>query len=198
MFQSCFMKKHTPKNIEKLPAHIEKRNVIKLLRELKIGTSNVLGSPLAQSPAFILIQSIYDFAFVDGYLIVPVSSVDKVRFNKFDKTYTAIVKAEGLEKDYGIKYNVDILGWKQLFNSLIKQDIHVIVECENNDIPNFFIGAITRVGAKTVSIHNYDAAGKLDEKPTRIKYSDITIVHFDDVYSKTFRKYLKPPKKSKQ
>ena len=43
----------------------------------------------------------------------------------------------------------------------------------------------------------FDAAGFLDERPTKVKFSDITLVLFDDRYIDFFSKYLRNRKKKK-
>ena len=93
---------------------------------------------------------------------------------------------------------IDLSTWNTIFVDLKKSDIHVIVECEDLKKPTFTIGPIEKINKKSVFVRNYDANGQLDKKLTKLKFKDITLVKFNDDYSKTFRKYLKYPKAQKE
>jgi hypothetical protein len=77
-----------------------------------------------------------------------------------------------------------------MLQSLKKWDYHIIVENVNKDELDFCIGPIKRINEKSLSIYYYDPTGKLDKKPTTIKFDTIRIITFGDRYSTTFRKYL--------
>jgi len=64
------------------------------------------------------------------------------------------------------------------------------VECEYMKNPTFTIGPIIKVGDRSVEITYFDATGKLDKKPTKIKYKDISQVRFATRYTKVFKKYV--------
>ena len=88
-----------------------------------------------------------------------------------------------------------LTSWGDIFKTLKKYDFHVIVENINKDVLDFWIGEVKNVTDKSVSIHNYDPDGVLDDKPKNIKFDTISVVKFDDRYSTVFRKYLKSNKK---
>ncbi len=180
-----------------LQRHIEKKHVVKLLRSFKKGEANIFGYLLNISKELLLMQVEYDFV-VDGYAIMPKYAFDSLRFNKYDKTLTKILVAEGIrDRDWGIKHDIDITGWHEAFTCLQQLDLHVVVECENKINSKFLIGPIARVGKNSVSIQYYDASGLLDTKPTTVKFDDITTVKFEDMYSRVFRKYLRASKTKK-
>jgi len=72
----------------------------------------------------------------------------------------------------------------------IRCDEYVTVECEYMKNPTFTIGPIIKVGDRSVEITYFDATGKLDKKPTKIKYKDISQVRFATRYTKVFKKYV--------
>jgi hypothetical protein len=176
-----------------LQKHIDRKHTVKILRTFRGIENDVFGYLLKLSEHFMLLQAYYDFSF-DGYRIVPKDRFDGIRYNKFDKTAQKIMEAEGSLMQLGISYDVDLAAWQTIFTTLKANDRHVIVECEDKKKQKFIIGAIERIGKRSVKILNYDATGLVDKKPTSIKYDDITIIHFDDKYSTTFRKHLRTRK----
>lgn len=174
---------------------IDNKDIVKVERDFGEGDVSVLGFLLDISQKFLLMQKEEDF-YLDGYAIIPKGQFDSIRNNKFDKTHKKILAKEGITKrDYGIDIKVDLTDWPGVFKSLRKHDQYVIIECEDLDEPIFLIGPITRVGKKTVSVQYFDATGLLDEKPSAVNYSDITIVRFDERYINVFRKHLRQKKK---
>ena len=83
---------------------------------------------------------------------------------------------------------MNIENWRTIFTDLKKNDFHVIVECENLNNPTFTIGPIVKINKKSVEIMYYDATGFLDDKPTKLKFKDITLAKFGTRYLKIFRK----------
>ena len=177
-----------------LKKHIDKRSFVKIEREFLDCDASLSGYLLDVSDGFLMVQKEEEF-FLDGYAIIPKFCFDGIRHNKFDKTLGKIMRKEGIEQEhYGIDYDVDLTDWPSIFKSLRNRDLHVILECEDLEDPVFLIGPITRVGKKSVSIHYYDSTGKQDEKPTKVRYEDITILRFDERYINIFRKYIRKRK----
>ncbi len=180
-----------------LQSHIDKRDFVKIYRKFKEREENISGFLLAISKDFLLLQVDNEFS-LNGYAIMRKDQFDSLRCNKYDKTQKKIYIAEGLlENGYGIDKSISLKSWQDIFKTLKFFDYHVIIECEDKEEPWFDIGPIKRVNKESVSIQYYDPTGQLESKLTSRKYSDITLVKFDDNYSKTFRKYLKPSKQSK-
>ena len=72
--------------------HKDKKKYCVVIRKLSDGsTENSKGYILDYSPSFILMQEVYDF-IVMGYLVFPVSSIDKIRNNNNDKYLNKIHK----------------------------------------------------------------------------------------------------------
>lgn len=177
-----------------LQKHLGKQVCIKLYRELAGERDNVEGFILKHSEQFVLLQSAGEFR-MDGYKIIRKSDIIKYRFNKFDSTQTKIYRAEGLlEKFYGIDFDIYLQDWQSIFRAIAKRNIILIIECEEDENPDFLIGPIKRVGKNTVAIQYFDATGLLDDYYLSIKYSDITTLTFGDNYSTVFGKYLKSKK----
>lgn len=165
--------------------------MVKVYRKFKKQEENLEGVLIDFNPKFILIQELNQFD-LDGFALFSRDDFDSIRYNKFDKAITKILKGEGVYKaQYGIPYKIYLKNWKTIFESLKQQDIHAIVECDRMKTPSFTIGPVVKVSKKSVWILYYNATGKLDKKPTKIPFKDITTLRFGDRYSTTFRKYLR-------
>lgn len=171
-----------------------KRDFLKINRTVKEGEANIFGIILEFSDDFLQLAENDEFKF-NGEIIIRMDHFDSIRCNKFDKTYKRILKKENqLSKRNPKRTKIDLSNWKTIFTDLKEADIHVIIECEDLKKPTFEIGPIEKINNKSVQLRNYDATGRLDKKPTRIKFKNITFVKFNEEYSTTFRKYLKQPK----
>lgn len=124
--------------------------------------------------------------------IIRTDDYDSIRHSSYERTQRKIYKAEGLlSENFAFEKPIPLTGWADIFRTLKRYDIHVIIESIDGNSIDFRIGPIKRVTEKSVTIHNYDPDGKLEEKPTNIRYDAISIVQFGDRYSTVFRKYLK-------
>ncbi len=182
----------TEKEFKKLiQKHIDKVNFVKVILK---DDSSVFGFIVKYSDEFLMIEETYDFSLA-GTKIVPYERVKSIRHNKFDKVSKMIFAEEGL-----IKFNQKIIDktslkdFESLFKSIKKQNFHCIVESRKKKIGFFSIGKILDVNEKSVTIQNYNVAGKIYKKPDEIPFKSIELVNFNDNYSKTFRKYLKTKK----
>lgn len=146
------------------------------------------------SNELIVLQECGDFE-LQGFSILPIKDFTKIRFNNNDKYYDKIMSLENQKKNIGIKTKLDITDWKTALKSLRKNKKNIAIECESPEIATFTIGPIKRINNKSVSIHNFDASGFFDEKPTKIKLKNITKILFDDRYIDVFSKYLRERRK---
>src|SRR6218665_80710 len=172
--------------------HIQQQNFVKITRNLPGNSEELRGFILAKSASLLLIQSTYDFMF-DGYAVVRLADIVKIRNGKFEKMSKRIFKQEGLFKSsFGLNTEISLKTWQNVFADLKQLDYHAIVQCEDKKEADFVIGPIKRVSASTVSIQYYDPAGKLESKLSKLRFEETTIVRFGDNYSTIIRKYLTP------
>ena len=174
-----------------LQNYIDKKEFVKIYRTFKDNSENIRGFILKMTKDFLLVQLDNDF-FLDGYAIIRKDQFDSIRCSKYEKACKKILKGEGIfENNYGIDKDIDLTSWQSIFKDIKKLDFHVIIECESLDEPDFIIGPIKRVTQNRTSIQFYDSTGLLENKLSVVKYLDITIVKFDDRYTKTYKKYLR-------
>jgi hypothetical protein len=128
---------------------------------------------------------------LQGVIVIPNSDIKTVRYNKYDRYYDFVMESEG-EKNALKKYTIHKAHtWLDVFTFLKDEDKYVIVELEKSENKAFIIGEILSIRPKNVRIRYFDAAGNWDAKPTKVRYSDITKITFDDRYIQVFRKYIK-------
>ncbi|MDA8692788.1 hypothetical protein N9L92_01910 [Saprospiraceae bacterium] len=179
-----------------LNKYLKKRDCVKIYRTVRDGEADIYGIISGISDTFLQISENHEFKF-NGEVIIRQDHYESISCSKYEKIIKKILLAENeLSENKPIKTKLDLSSWDSIFTDLKKQDIHVIIECEDLKEYTFTIGAIVGLTKKSVEVHNYDASGKLDKKSTIVKYKDITIVRFNDRYSTTFRKYLKQSKSS--
>jgi hypothetical protein len=178
-----------------LQKHINKKSFVKIYRTVCEKEDNLSGFILGMSRNFLFLQLDNEFS-LDGYAIIKLDDFDGVRYSSYERTQRKIFNAEGfLTNGYGFEKHLPLTSWSDILKTLKNYEIHVIIENINNGALDFWIGQITKVAEKSMSIHNYDPDGTLDEKPTLIKLDTISIIKFGDRYSTTFRRYLKKRKK---
>lgn len=165
------------------------KSLIKFFRKFKKTTANIYGYLIENISPFLLIHQQEEFN-LNGFSIIRKDQFDSIRYGKFEKAIENILlKEEISNKDLKPEFDLDLTSWASIFSSLKKADRHVIIECEHKGY--FFIGKIEKVKKKSLELRYYDAAGLWEKETTKIKYKKITIVKFDERYTKTFRKYLK-------
>jgi hypothetical protein len=171
--------------------HVDKKDFVKIKRTVTEGSADISGFILLMSKDFLMIQMEEEF-YLNGYGIIRKDHFDALRCNQNDKALKRMLKAEGIiDSDYGIKNKIRLTDWRTIFNDLKKYDYHVIVECEDLKDPLFLIGPIKKINKDSVQIQYYSPTGLLDKKPTTVKYTDITLVKFDNRYINVLKKYLR-------
>lgn len=170
--------------------HLKHKDLVKIVRVIDGVDMGGTGFILDASKEFILVQKEDEF-LLDGYLLFQKKQIEDIRCNTFDKVSKKILKSEGvLDREYGIKNNINLLSFQTIFTDIKKEFGCAIVECEQGDDPVFVIGPIKRVNKDSLSIQHFDAKGMLEKKVTKVPFSDITLVTFGDRYTSTFKKYI--------
>lgn len=176
--------------VEKLLLRKKNKERVQITREVAKGTLKITNGYILDFSDLVLIHESDDFK-IDGYVIIPVEQIKKVRFNKSDKHFDMMLKKESIADRVGIKYSVDLKDWPSAFKSLQSHSKSVIIECEHPEVDTFSIGPIEKVKRKHIHINNFDVAGYLDNEATLINYQSITCVAFDREYINIFSRYLR-------
>lgn len=182
---------------EKINHFYEKQKFARITRKVAEDWNEVSrGYIIDFSNDFVMLQECNDFKLT-GFNILPIKGFKKIRYNKYDKYYDKIMALENEKENIGAKTKVDLTDWKSIFNSLKEKRKNIIIECENPEISTFTIGPIKKTTDKSVFIQYFDATGFIDEKPTKIKFKNITKIILDDRYIDVFSKYTRERKTKK-
>lgn len=179
---------------QKIKYHFDTRKFCGVKR--KIGPDsyiNTFGYIVDFSTRFILLQEDDDF-ILDGYSVIPISTIVEIRYNNFDKYFSKIMIMEKAVNNVSKKHNVDLNNWVTIFRTIKSSGLNVIVECEAPSDDDFIIGPISKVTKSAVYIQFIRPNGYLITTPTKVTFNRITIAHFDTRYVNTFSKYIRRPK----
>lgn len=175
---------------KRLKKHIKNKDYVKFYRTGTDGDSNISGFILQMSEEFLLIQTEEEFR-LNGYSIIRLDRFNSIQLGKTELFRKKILKKEGVLKlDYGINKKINLDSFKSIFRDLKQRDHFAIVECEDLKETTFTIGEIEKSTKKEVEIKYITSFGTIDKEPTKIKYKDITLIKFDDRYTKLYCKYL--------
>lgn len=143
--------------------------------------------PIELSNKLLLAINEDDF-ILNGFRIVRVKDIKKIKIK--DDICTDILRAEGVLDNISIPV-INLDNWEMVFISLKNYKKNIIIENENLDDTEMFIGRIEAIRKKHVIISEFDAEGKWNKETTKIAYSSITVVKFGTRYVEVFSKYLK-------
>jgi hypothetical protein len=146
------------------------------------------GYVLSFTDDFVLIHQTYNLC-LDGYAVLPLNTIKKIRCNVFEEMYGYIMQKESLLTDLGIAYTIDLTNWQTIFNSIIQHKEFAAIRCEQSWISIFILGKLTNAKKKKVEILYLEADGIYEEFISEQKYKYITIVRFDELYHNLFQKY---------
>ncbi len=141
--------------------------------------------PNAVNNRFLLGQEEDDF-LLDGYCIRKISQLKTVEI-KNDLCNT-LCKKIGLHQQIKMP-QVDLSGWKSIFESLQALDTFVIIENEQSGA--FAIGLIEKVFRNKLYFKSFDADGIWDEDGLEILYSQITTVRWNTRYTTVWEDHLR-------
>ena len=141
--------------------------------------------PLAVTEKFMLGQEEDDF-ILDGWSIRKISQIKKVEYraDACDEINRLLGRKEQIERP-----DVDMTGWRSIFESLKAMDRFVIVENELEG--QFAIGVIQAVLKSQIYFRRFDADGVWEEEELVIPYSKTTSVSWGTRYADIWERYLR-------
>jgi hypothetical protein len=143
------------------------------------------GFIIAVSPALVLLQAIHEWQDV-GALVAPVDLVEAVEISDYHDDQINILDFNSVKrtKRYGW---VRLGGWQDLFKSLQYKDKFVMLSA-NDDSAD--VGKVDTVESELVVLKAVDPGGNWYEDEIEWPFDDITLVQFDDSYSRTLQRYV--------
>jgi hypothetical protein len=173
---------------EKFLEHIEKSHFIEIERE-KVDEYSLHCLPIAIGERLALFKQFTDFSF-DGFVIVRVKDLTKVRYDDVDKFAENILRTENLcaEAETIALSNLD--HWKYTFKQLKELKQYIRIEHEKGEFIKYSFGAVLEVGNNGITFHCFGALGEWGKEPIEIQYKSIILVSIYDRYTRIFSKYV--------
>lgn len=179
---------------EQIQYHLNNQKICKIKRQVADGFFEYsFGYIVDSSSDFIVMQEVVDFK-MDGYLVFSASTIAHIRYNNNDKYYDKIMRWEKQTDHVMNKHAIDLTNWSTIFKTIKKAGVNVIIQNEDPADYSFDIGPITKITQTAVYIQYFDPKGYLDNEPSKLRFSLITLVQFDDPYANVFSKYLRKRK----
>lgn len=176
---------------EQIQHHLDNKKYCRVERQIAENTlEENTGYIVDCSEDFVLLQEEVNFK-IEGYCVIPILSISKIRFNNSDNYIDKILRWEKVVDQVSNKYNIDLTDWSTIFTTIKKAGFNVIVENENPDVEAFVIGRIIGIDEESVDAQHFDSEGFLENELTIIPYDEITIAKFDSAYINVFSKYLR-------
>lgn len=147
--------------------------------------------PLLASDELVVCAHDSDF-LINGYGVYAIDDVERVVI-KEDKC-TEYSRLEGIVEQITVP-DVACESWQALFASLPADQLVGVTRTNTPaDEADFAVGRIVKAGKKRLHMMCVDSEAVWEERPWRIRYSDITDVAFGDRYLTVFGKYAGEPK----
>lgn len=166
--------------------------LVRIEREA-IQAEAVTGFPLVVGADLLLLQRLDDFDLA-GYALLRVADVTDVVTSEVERFTERVLRDEDqLRLIRPPRPEVPAGEWTEVFAALADTRRVVIVESEDFDDEEFYIGRIVGLTRDAVIFHHFDAVGVWDDEPTAIPFAEITRVRFDERYTTVFEPYIGEP-----
>ena len=180
---------------KRINKHLEKRDKVKVYIVDENGNeiTDFEGFIIEESEKYILMSDMFDF-YYNGLVVLRKRDIYEIRCSDNEKFFKYMLDKEKITDAIFEKRNqIDFkLGsFKEMFESLQRLGIPIIIECDYGTKDRFIIGPVSDFDNKKVKINYFNSRGVYDLKPVVAKYKDITFIKIDSPYANIFFKYAK-------
>lgn len=169
----------------------EARQEVVIKRD-KIDSAALYGIPLILDHNMVLIQYVYDYEF-DGYMILRIKDITSVRSGELERFSEYILKQEGLYDQIKMPMLTTLHNWKTILEEIKIQYNNILVESEDIEDGEIYIGKIQGLNNYSLEILCFDAMGRWNKEAVTIPYKKITAVRLEDRYTTVISKYVQQP-----
>ena len=171
-----------------LALHQKERNLISLLRA-EVDANEIQAYVLGVSDQLVALQYVYDFN-LDGLLVIRQQDITDVRRTETDKFQQKLLAQEGVENAVPFGLNLPLADWKSVITHLASCYPLMILESELDPDPGFAIGRVLAATATRVELLSFSGAGKLCQKPVRLKYANLTSLQVNTNYANFYQRHF--------
>ena len=174
--------------MHQLAKHQKQRNLVSIRRG-EIDGCSIQGFVLGLSENLVLLQYVYDF-HLDGLMLLRTADITEVRHTKTAQLQKKLLKQEGLLERVPLEITLDLSDWKSAISQLSAEHGLMIIECEAQDEPDFFIGRVTKTTKLGVQGHYFSGAANWEDEPSKLKFKDITCCQVATNYINFYKRYF--------
>lgn len=142
------------------------------------------GFVVGLSPSFVLLQAIYEYQDV-GALIVPLEGIEDFDVSDYHDDQLKILAFNSIKRTKRYAW-VKLGSFADIFQSLKAKGKFVVVSADDEAD----VGQIDAVHADSVDLKAIDPGGNWIEGGLGCDYDDITLIQFDDSYSRVLQRYV--------
>jgi hypothetical protein len=152
------------------------------------------GVPLAVGSDLVLLALVdVDHFRPNGYGIFRLADVSDVRSDEYERFMERVLEAEGTPADRLEAPGVRIDDWRHAALDAVRNGELVIVEAEESQEDEFWLGRIADVDEDGIWLLPLGALGEWDHEAVAITYGEITQMRFRERYAEVYARYASPP-----
>ncbi|MGN6423018.1 MAG: hypothetical protein ACTHLA_06900 [Asticcacaulis sp.] len=142
------------------------------------------GFVVGMSAQFVLLQAIYEWQDY-GAMVIPIERIEACETSEFHDAQVRILDFNSVKRTKRFAW-VKLGGYPDLFRSLkAKGRFVVLTQDDEADV-----GEIVEVTPDSVALKAVDPGGNWIEDEIEFAYDDISLIQFDDNYSRVLQRYV--------
>ncbi|MFJ8041354.1 hypothetical protein ACIRBX_12695 [Kitasatospora sp. NPDC096147] len=180
---------HPDTVLRKLTDATRTHHLVRIHRTIE-DTEPIEGFVLATNAAWTLLTPCHDFR-LDGFTAVPTPDISKVKRTGDEDSLT--IRALRRRGQWPTpRTDVDLTALPALLLSASTRHHLVGLETERDTPGALWIGAVLRIGRKTVRLHELDPDARWHDKPSKFPLTAITRIQFAGHYEQTLHEFAGP------
>ncbi len=152
--------------------------------QLRIGDENRQGFVIALKSDLVLLQAIHDWHDA-GALVLPISGIESCEASELLEDQMNILQFNSVKRTKRYAW-VRLDSWAELFRSLVPKSRFVVLSFGDEAE----VGQVDAVNIDSVDLKVIDPGGNWIEDIVECAFEDVTMVEFDDNYSRVLQRYV--------
>ena len=148
------------------------------------------GYLLKLSEQFAVLQVENDFQLT-GRKVVRRQDITSIVRGKRERHRQRIFQWEGIEQGISPYSESKLENWQSVFRAMKDSSLCIGVETYSWNGETLTIGPVRKIGKRRVAIQHITARGYLEKELTRIPYSDIRAILFNDFYIDCYKRHVR-------
>ncbi len=155
--------------------------------QLRFGDETRQGFVIALNTDLVLLQAIHDWHDA-GALVLPVDAIESCETAEFLEDHMKILQFNSVKRTKRYSW-LRLSSWAELFRSLVPKGRFAVVSFGDEAE----VGQVDAVNSDSVDLRVIDPGGNWIEDIVECAFDDITMVEFDDNYSRVLQRYVERP-----